>query len=143
MSLERSAFWLKSASAIVIGFGLLIAIAAVPATAAPVQLLLDLIFWPVDGAERATMPETRLAFAISGGVMAGWGILLWQLTDRLYLRDPKLGRSLILNSIGTWFLVDSLGSIAAGAPLNAVFNVGFLLLFVLPLRNVSAKAQPA
>jgi hypothetical protein len=38
-----------------------------------------------------------------------------------------------VRGVGCWFVVDSLMSIAAGAPLNAIFNVGFLLLFVVPV----------
>ena len=141
MSLMRSTNWLKWASAIVIGFGLLIALSVLPAMAAPVQFLLDLIFWPIDGVQRIATAELRVALAISGGVMAGWGVLLWQLSTKLYPREPKLGRGLILTSIGTWFLVDSLGSIAAGAPLNALFNVGFLVLFYWPLRKPIIAAK--
>ena len=135
MSLQQSATWLKWASAIVIGFGLLIALAVLPPAALPVMFLMDLVFWPMDGAQSVAMPEVRLTFAISGGIMTGWGIVLWQLSARLYPREPDLGRSLILTSLGTWFVVDSLGSIIAGAPLNALFNVGFLVLFYWPLRR--------
>jgi hypothetical protein len=48
-------------------------------------------------------------------------------------RDPALARRLILLGIGGWYVVDSSMSIAAGAPLNALFNTGFLLLFYVPV----------
>ncbi len=71
--------------------------------------------------------------------MIGWGILLWQLTTRVYASAPELGRNMVLTSMATWFVIECLASIAAGLPLNAVFNIGFLLLFVVPFwRPVEA-----
>ncbi len=125
--------WLKGASALVIGFGAVVALAAHPVSAGIVSFFADLAFWPVDGQQRIATPEARLLSAIGGGVMAGWGVLLWLIATRLYAREPELARTMIALSIGTWFLVDSLGSITAGAPLNAVLNVSFVALFLIPL----------
>ncbi len=126
--------WLKVASAIVIGFGVVVALAAYPATAGIAQFLLDLIYWPLDGGQDLSSPEARLLCAISGGVMVGWGFLMWLVATRLYPREPELARALILSSIGAWFVVDSAGSIVAGAWLNAIFNIGFLALFYFAFR---------
>lgn len=139
MSQEKTVNWLKAASAIVIGFGLVMLLGTLPAASAPVAFLTDLIFWPVDGQQIVSAPETRLLWAISGGILTGWGLLLWQISTRLYPREPALARTLILSSIGIWFLVDGLGSILAGAPLNAVLNIGFLLLFFVPLWRPARK----
>lgn len=133
MPIPSTIMWLKVASAIVMGFGVLAGLAALPAAAAPMQILVDLIFWPVDGAPGSWGPEARFASGVGGGVMAGWGVMLWLTATRLYSREPELARTLILTSVGVWFVVDSLASIAAGAPLNAVLNVSFLLIFFIPL----------
>ena len=125
--------WLKGASAVLIGFGFLIALAAVPATAGPTAFLIDLVFWPVDGAEGLAGSDMRLLCAIVGGLFVGWGMAMWLVATRLYPREPALARTIILTSVSAWFIVDSIGSVAAGAPLNAALNVGFLLAFVLPL----------
>ncbi len=125
--------WLKAASAIVIGFGFLIALAAIPVAAGPTAFLIDLVFWPVDGAQRLAGSDMRLLCAITGGLSVGWGTAMWLVATRLYPREPALARTIILTSVGTWFVVDSLGSAVAGAPLNAALNLGFLLAFVLPL----------
>ena len=133
MSFQKTLTWLKVASAIVVGFGLLIAIGASPAGSAVMSLFMDIAFWPVDSAQSVSGAEMRLLSAVSGGMMAGWGVLLWQVSTRVFPHDPGLGRNLILSSIGAWFVIDSIGSIVAGAPLNALFNVGFLALFFVPL----------
>lgn len=135
MTHAKTVNWLKAASAIVIAFGVIMTLGSMPATSAPVALLVDLVFWPLDDRQTVSAPETRLLWAISGGILTGWGLLLWQLSTRLYPREPRLARSLILTSISVWFVVDSLGSVLAGAPLNAALNLGFLLLFFLPLRR--------
>lgn len=133
MQAQTRIVWLKIASEVFVLFGLLIAFASIPSAAAPTLFLADLIFWPVDGVQAVTTETNRLLSAILGGVMVGWGVLLYLLTTRLYPRDSDFARMLITASIGTWFFVDSLGSIAAGAPLNALFNLGFLAMFMIPL----------
>ena len=124
---------LKLAAAITIAFGALIAAAAIPAAQSPTVFLLDLIYFPVDGAQSLGGDGFRLLSAVSGGVMVGWGVLLWMIGADLYPADPARGRKLILSSIAAWFVVDSAMSAAAGAPLNALFNLGFVVLFVLPV----------
>ena len=133
MSIHAAASWLKGACAVLIGFGIVIALAALPGLATPIAFLVDLVFWPVDGMPTASGPEARLWRAICGGLLIGWGLMIWLIVSRLLPREPALARRLVLSGIGAWFVVDSLGSIAAGAPLNAALNVGFLLAFVAPL----------
>ncbi len=133
MTQETTLRWLKFGSALTIFFGLMVAAAATPLGAAPTEFLADLIFFPIDGAQNVAAAETRLMNAIGGGVMAGWGVLLWMLSTHLFPRDQGLAAKLIITSIVTWFVIDSSGSILAGAPLNAVFNVSFLLVFCVPL----------
>lgn len=136
--------WLKAASALVVGFGLLIALAAHPATAAPTMLLADLLIWPFDG--NPTLPEqtARLVSAIAGGVMAGWGVMFWMVASQVLPDRPEVGRRLILASLLVWFVIDSTGSLAAGVPLNIAGNLLFLAAFLIPLRMLGrADTQSA
>jgi hypothetical protein len=125
--------WLKTGAAVTIAFGVLIAAAAIPALQVPVALLLDLVYLPLDGAPIPGGPDTRLLSAISGGVLVGWGLMMWLIAATLYAKEPVICRKIILTSIVCWFVVDSSMSIAAGAFLNAFFNVGFLLIFAVPV----------
>ena len=143
MKQETTILWLKAGSGLTIFFGLLIAIASIPAAAAPVEILADLIFFPVDGAQEVGAPETRLMSAIGGGVMTGWGIMMWMLATRLYPKEPGLTKQLIVTAIVAWFVVDSTGSVMSGAPLNALFNVSFLLIFCVPLWLAERPAAAA
>ncbi|MGB5490963.1 MAG: hypothetical protein WBM76_09085 [Woeseiaceae bacterium] len=133
MHLKTRIAWLKTGSAITIGFGVIIAAAAIPALQAPTGLLLDLVYLPLDGAPSTGGSAARLLSAICGGVLVGWGLMLWLLATTLYAKEPQLCRRIILTSIISWFVVDSSMSIAAGAILNAFLNIGFLLVFALPV----------
>ena len=125
--------WLKAASALTVFFGALLAAAAVPALSGPVQFLADLIFFPLDGLQSVAAEETRLINAIAGGVLAGWGLMLWMLTTQLFPKEPAIVGKIIVTSIITWFVIDSAGSVLAGAPLNVLGNTSFLLIFCVPL----------
>ena len=107
--------WLKLTSLFLVVFGLIVALGAHPLTAAPATWLADLIAWPFDGSQSLAAPETRLLAAISGGVMVGWGVMMWLVVDRLLPVDPRLARLLLIEATLAWFLVDSTGSFVAGA----------------------------
>lgn len=136
MSLTTTGTVLKAAAVIVAGFGVVVALAAVPETAGPANLLADLVFWPLDGTPQIDTPAARLLAAISGGVLVGWAVTLWLITTHVLPMDAVAASSIIRRGIIAWFVVDSLGSIAAGAPLNAVLNIGFVALFLWPLRAI-------
>ncbi len=136
MSNSRNMTFLKGAAIVVILFGIVAAAAPVPALSGPTVLLLDLAFWPLDGAQSLTAPESRLLCAVGGGVLVGWGALLFSVAGQVGSIQPAMLRKFVIISISSWFVVDSLGSFAAGAPMNVLFNVGFLLLFIAPVWNV-------
>lgn len=143
MTLDTRIRWLKAGSLMTIGFGLLIAAAAIPALNPPVAVLTDLIFLPLDGAPVVGAPGERLLSAIAGGVMAGWGAMMYLVATELLPKDPALSRRLILVSIVTWFAIDSSMSVAAGAALNVVGNLSFLLIFVLPVLGLKQRDNAA
>ncbi len=124
--------WLQIGAAITVAFGLLMAAAAVPALQGPTEFLLDLIFFPVDRGQTMDTGTARLLSGITGGLMTGLGVMLWIVATELCPREPALGRRLIFLGIGSWYVVDSSMSVAAGAPLNVLLNTGFLLIFVVP-----------
>lgn len=141
MSSQATVTGLKAASALIIGFGIITVSATAPATAGLARFLIDMIFWPIDGAQTLGAPETRLLCAIAGGLMTGWGAMLWLAATRLYPQAPDLAGTMIMVSLGAWFVVDSLGSIIAGAPLNALLNMGFLPIFLIPLMRRADRAE--
>jgi len=135
MEIERTQIWVQLAAAIVGAVGLVIAVAAWPPLAGPVVFLADMILWPLDGAQTLAAPETRVFMAISGGMMAGWGVTLWKLAVYLMPKDAAAVRQITMTGLYCWFAVDSTGSVMAGVPLNAVVNISFVALFLLAFRG--------
>lgn len=139
-------FWincLKAASIVVIGFGFMIAAAAHSAGTGLMLFFGDLLIWPFDGNPGAMDQLTRLISAISGGIMVGWGVILWMTITQVMPRAPEVGRRMILVSILTWFVVDSAGSLASGVPLNVGGNLLFLIAFLVPLRALGTARNGA
>ncbi len=132
---------LRFAAAVTFLFGLATALAALPQLGAPIVMLADILIWPMDGAETGTLPEARLLYAISGGVLAAWGWMIWRLAGEALEQQPDLIRGIIRTSALIWFAVDSTGSVMAGAPWNVPANCIFLALFLIPmLRGGTAQA---
>ena len=126
---------LRFAAGVTLATGLALALAALPALNLPVRLLADLLIWPLDQGQTLATSETRLVLAISGGVMVGWALMIWQLAGEPMQRAPDSIRAIIRTSLLVWFCVDSLASVAAGVPLNIVGNAVFLALFLAPMRG--------
>ncbi len=126
---------LKTASAIVIIFGIIVLLGAIPQTAILVHFLIDLIFWPIDSTPDLSSPAFNAIFGISGSITIAWGAMLWIISTQLYPKDKPLARKLILTSLTTWFILDCIASYIAGVPLNIILNIPFLLIFAIPLRN--------
>ncbi|MEO8531511.1 MAG: hypothetical protein ABI459_09820 [Deltaproteobacteria bacterium] len=120
---------LRVGAALVIASGVLVGLGSHPATAWPARIIADLIFWPLDGLQTGMAGETRLLAAIGGGVMLGWGLMIWQLAT------VPAAYPAIRTSILVWFCADSLGSLAAGAWLNVLGNLVFLIVFMVALRQ--------
>lgn len=140
MQQQATLRWLKFACLSVIGFGLLGVLATVPALSGVTRVFIDLAFWPVDRVPGMPTPESKLLWAILNGIIIGWGVLLWQVTTKVYVNHPDVGRGMILTSVGIWFVVDSAGSVAAGAPVNALLNITCLLMFFIPLWRPARHA---
>lgn len=125
--------WLKVTAIIVGSFGPVFFLGTMLPTAEPARLTLDLLSWPLDGAQIYAEPTTRFLSALTGGFLLGWGVMIWFLSSWVYDAAPEAVRRAVLAGILAWFALDSAGSIASGNAANALFNVLVLLLAVGPL----------
>ena len=128
-------------SAVLIGvFGPVFALGSLGATAEPARLTLDILAWPVDGAQDYSAGTTRFLSALTGGFLLGWGVMVLCLRSWVYDLAPEgVRRSLVVGAMA-WFVLDSLGSLASGNASNAVFNVVVLLLVVGPMWRRAAPS---
>jgi hypothetical protein len=128
---------LKIACLATIATGLVSAAASHPAADAPWALLFDLLQWPLDGAQGAFSNEARVLSAVCGGVLAGWGAIMYWLAAGPVATDYPGARRAFGASLLLWFAIDSTASLLAGWPGNVVLNVTFLVAFLAPLAALS------
>lgn len=124
--------WLRLAALAVVAFGLVLVVA--PALARRGFALL-VYFDPqrIDTLGPEAVRYVALAHAVIGGVMVGWGVALVVVIERLVARGSRLGWNIVAASVLAWFVPDTLFSLQSGFWQNAVLNLSFALLFVLPL----------
>ncbi|MDX2033996.1 MAG: hypothetical protein SF339_25200 [Blastocatellia bacterium] len=121
-------------TAIVVGVGgPVFSLATVADTEELARWTLDLLAWPIDGRQQYSEGAMRFLTALTGGFLFGWGAMIFCLRQWVYDLAPEPTRRAVVAGLVAWFLLDSTGSIAAGVPSNAVFNVLVLLLAVGPL----------
>jgi hypothetical protein len=125
--------WLRVTAVVVGSFGPVFFLGTMVATAEPARLTLDLLSWPLDGAQTLAAPSTRFLSGLTGGFVFGWGVMIWCLSGALHDAAPEAVRRAVLTGLLAWFLLDSAGSVASGNPSNLLFNVLVLLIAVGPL----------
>jgi len=133
MSLKSSQIWLRIGAALLVLVGIILALAAYTATTDLAAVLVNLVQWPVGEFQALVSPEVIRINGTTGGILIGWGLMIWLTVDLLYPQDPRRARAVILISLSGWCVADSVASIVAGVAVNAVCNVLFLLLFAVPL----------
>ncbi|GJL94516.1 MAG: hypothetical protein DHS20C05_09210 [Hyphococcus sp.] len=103
----------------------------------------DMLDWPLDGSINEYTREARWFSAIGGGVFASLCVLLFLVVAPLIERGDEEVRRGVIISMLVWFVVDSAGSIAAGVPANAVFNISFLAILLGPILMIrTPKGAP-
>lgn len=123
--------WLKAASVITIVTGLAASCASHPAGEGLWLLLFDILNWPLDGIPGGFDAVSRPLNAVLGGVMTGWGLMMYGLLNPKIFCDGI--RIVLLRGLLLWFAVDSIGSFAADIPGNVILNMAFLGMFLPPL----------
>jgi hypothetical protein len=126
-------FWLKITSIVVGSFGPIFFLGTMDSTLEPARLTLDLLSWPIDGATTFHSNDTKFLSALTGGFLLGWGVMIYCLSLWVYDLASEFVRRSVLIGLLSWFVLDSLGSIASGNLSNAFINVFVLILAVGPL----------
>ena len=141
MTHQSTQLWLKTASLLLIAVGVFFSWATSGPLSAVNEGFVDLVFWPLDGAQTYAAAETRLLSGIAGGLTVGLGLAVWMVTREVFAHDPARARRIILVMMLGWFLVDSTGSIIAGAWFNVVANCAILAFVCWPLARQARRIQ--
>ncbi|MEL6467466.1 MAG: hypothetical protein AAFQ58_21085 [Pseudomonadota bacterium] len=143
MTQDFHKFWLKITAIVIASFSPVMFLGSMITTAAPLQFTLDLLGLPLDGLPVHGDGSSRLLAAILGGVLLGWGAMIWCLQTWVYDAAPEGVRRTVLTGLMLWFVLDSAGSIASGQITNVMFNVAILAAAVGPLwRPAQTPATP-
>lgn len=134
MTIHRRVLFLKIlAFLLLIGPGLMMILGTKGPFMAAINGFLDFAHQPYDGQTQISGEAAFLLNAILGGILIGFGTLIWMVSEHVFRGNPALGRKMILTALLAWFITDSLGSVLAGAWFNAVINLVILIAFLLPL----------
>ena len=100
------------------------------------RFLLDVLDWPIDNTAAALDQNTKWLSAIGASLLGAVSVLLWGVVAPALKRgDVEVARTTLLAFI-VWYVIDGVGSIAAGVTSNVVFNTAYLALVLLPLLGM-------
>lgn len=119
----------RFAAVLIMLAGAVFATAAWPATDGALVWGLDLVFWPLDGAQ-ALSDEARFLAAVGGAVALALGVMIWKIAAL----EGAAMRGLMIAPLWLWFVVDSAGSVLTGAAPNVLINTGLMLLVLSALQ---------
>lgn len=130
-------------------FGLLFAILGATAFFAPVMRPILASFW-VDGVIPAEAQNfAAFSFGIAGALTLALGELGWFVAKYALPRGERWAWTALVASLTAWFILDSAMSIYSGASINAVFNLGFYIILMVPLiairphMGLNHQSEPA
>ena len=124
-----------------IAFAIVWGLAPYSAISEPSRLLLDLLSLPFgDAPANLTQSEMWLSSIGAGLVAAICIMLLGIVVPAVQNGDKKIIKTTIW-AFAVWYIVDSVGSIAAGVPSNAFFNAILLVAILIPLITVKFEQQ--
>ncbi len=138
MSLHTRARFLLVVSVVFGLYSLLWGLAPFPLVNFPARLILDSADWPVDNLYAELDKNTMLLSAIGAGLLGAVSVFL----GKIVVPALKEGNKPIINAtilaMVVWYVIDSVGSIAAGVSSNVVFNSIYLALVLLPLVGIKS-----
>ncbi|BCL34701.1 hypothetical protein [Nostoc sp. MS1] len=75
----------------------------------------------------------KFLYGLLGAVMIGWSVALFYILWQPFRHEKIEGWFSMLTSVVAWFSIDTSFSLASGFWQNAVLNVAFFILFMIPL----------
>ena len=91
--------WLLVTAIIVGAFGPVFSLGTMEWSSEPARWSLDLLSWPLDGAQSYDFPTMRFLSALTGGFLFGWGVMIFCLRRWVYDEAPAFG---VRSSLDCW-----------------------------------------
>ena len=103
----------------------------------PAKFLLDMLDWPIDNMVHTLDRNTKWLSAIGAGLLGAIAVILWGIVAPALKHGNVAVAKTTLLAFMVWYLVDSVGSLAAGVLSNIFFNTLYLIPMVIPLIGIS------
>jgi len=133
MSLNARANFLMIVSVAFFIYSLLWGLAPFSEIDFPARFILDLADWQIDKLDAPLDTNTMWLSAIGAGLLAAVSIFLGGIVvPAIRERNTRIINTTIL-AMGIWYVIDGVGSIAAGVTSNIFFNSIYLALVLIPL----------
>ena len=106
------------------------------------RLILDSLDWPLDNLSSPLDKNTKLLSAVGAGLTAAMAIFLGGIVAPAIKEGNKSIIRTAIFAMSTWYVIDSVGSIASGVTSNVFFNSIYFGLILIPLlwRDVEDKS---
>ena len=136
MSLNTRANFLMVVAVIFFVYSFLWALAPFADFNISARLILDMADWPIDSLSTPLDKNTMWLSAIGAGLLAAVSIFLGGIVvPAIRERNTDTIKTTILAMI-IWYIIDGIGSIAAGVSSNVFFNSIYLALVLVPLLRI-------
>lgn len=140
MSLEKRAKLMQLVGIIVSGYALLWALAPYDAINWPARFILSLSTANLSILAEPLTTHVKWLSAIGAGLLVAVAIFCYGIIAPAILKKDFNTLKFFKIAMITWYLIDSIGSLAAGVWLNILFNTIFLLILLLPVWSIKAEA---
>lgn len=133
MSTNTRAKFMMGVATIFLIYSLLWGVAPFAEINISARIILDLADWPIDNFSTPLDRNTMWLSAIGAGLLAAIAIFL----GGIVVPAIREGNSSIIRTtiiaMSVWYIIDGIGSIAAGVASNLFFNSIYLALVLIPL----------
>lgn len=136
MSLNTRANFLMVVSIIFFIYSLLWGLAPFSEFNISARLILDAADWPIDSLSTPLDKNTMLLSAIGAGLLAAVSIFLGGIVVPALKKGNRSIIQTTMIAMTVWYIIDGVGSIAAGVSSNVVFNSIYLALVLIPLVGI-------
>ena len=133
MSPDKCASLMKFVALLFGLYALLWSLAPFPDVNLPARFILDVSDWPINNLSTPLDKSEKWLSSIAAGLLAALAVFLALVVAPAIKRKDKDTIRATYLALTAWYVVDGIGSIAAGIPSNVVLNTGYLCLAFAPL----------
>ncbi len=110
----------------------------------PFRLFIDSVFWKDGSVTSGSMPFGAFVYSVWGAAIVMWGTQLWFICKFAFKKKEPWAWWAILVSTLLWFFIAAGFSVYYGAFLNAIGDLVYMALLVLPLgmtRSIMVQSR--